>query len=124
MSKSKQRGTRWETAIVDYLRANHFPNAERRTLSGAADRGDINCAPGVVIEAKYAQRHELAAWVDEAELEKANDHADVAAVWAHRRGHSSPGRGYVIMTGAQFVHLLHESGYGNPADPTIPGGAS
>ena len=49
MSKNKARGTKHETNVVNYLRANGFPHAERRTLSGAKDRGDINAAAGLVI---------------------------------------------------------------------------
>ncbi|MDO5535542.1 MAG: hypothetical protein Q4F65_12955 [Propionibacteriaceae bacterium] len=118
---SKQRGTRWETAVTDYLRANGFPHAERRTLSGAADRGDINAGPGLVIECKSQARHSLAEWVDETELEKRNAGADVGFAWIHRRGFASPAKGYVVMTGEQAVQLLRAAGYGDPMDPTTQG---
>lgn len=111
MSASKQRGTRWETAIVEYLQSQGWPHAERRALNGSRDRGDIAGLPGVVIEAKSASRIELAAWVKEAEAEAGNAGADVGAVWAHRRGKSSPGDGYVIMTGDQFARLLKAAGW-------------
>ncbi len=97
---------------MDYLRANGAPQAERRALNGAKDRGDIAGVPSVVIEAKSAARVELAAWVDEAEVERRNDHgAPVAAVWHKRRGKTSPGAAFVTMTGAQFVNLLRTAGY-------------
>ena len=59
---SKAKGTAWETAVVDYLRANGHPHAERRALSGNTDRGDIAGVPGVVIECKNAKTMALAAW--------------------------------------------------------------
>ena len=31
---SKQRGTAWETAVVDYMRKHGFPYAERRVTNG------------------------------------------------------------------------------------------
>lgn len=111
MSASKARGTRWESKIVDYLRANGVPHAERRALGGSSDRGDIAGIPGVVVEAKSTARVELAAWIDEAEAERINDRADVAVVWHHRRGKGSPGEGYVTMTGATLVALLAAAGY-------------
>ena len=114
MSKARKRGTSWETAITNYLRTHGFPHAERRALSGREDRGDINAAPGLCIEAKSQSRYSLAEWVDEAEVEGHNAGADVTVVWAHRRGVASPAGGYVILTGERFVRLLHAAGYGDP----------
>ncbi len=108
---ARGKGTRWETAIVDYLRSNGVPHAERRARNGAKDRGDIAGMPGVVVEAKNATRTELAAWVDEAESERANDGADLGVVWHHRRGKGSPADAYVTMTGAALVRLLTAAGF-------------
>ncbi|WP_329013135.1 hypothetical protein OG271_03860 [Micromonospora rifamycinica] len=131
MSASKRKGTAWESAIVAYLIANGVPRAERRTLAGAKDRGDIAGIPGVVIEAKSATRIDLAGWLDETEAERRNDLASVGAAWIKRRGKASPGQGYVVMTGERFLRLLADAGYVpqpplndiTPADPidTTPG---
>ena len=118
MSRQRAKGTRWESKIVDYLRGNGFPHAERRALNGTHDLGDITGIPGVVIEAKDQARHSFAEWLDEATAEAANDKADVGVVWAHRRGQGSPGAAYVVMTGQQLVWLLREAGYGTPNTPT------
>ena len=48
MSASKSKGTAWETAIVRFLKDRGWPNAERRALGGANDRGDIAGVVGVV----------------------------------------------------------------------------
>lgn len=111
MSAARAKGTRWESAIVDYLRTNGVPHAERRALSGTQDRGDIAGLPGVVIEAKNARTADLAGWVDEAEVERNNARAELAVVWHHRRGKASPADGYVTMSGATLVHLLRAAGY-------------
>lgn len=111
MSASKRRGTAWESALVAYLREHGVPHAERRAPAGTKDRGDLAGLPGVVIEAKSAARVELAAWLDEALVEQANDRAEVAAVWFKRRGKSSPGAGFVLMDGNTFVWLLRAAGY-------------
>ena len=112
MSKSKARGTAWETEIVNTLRSKWWPNAERRTLSGAADKGDINLHPDVVIEAKDHGTLRFSQWISEAETERVNAGASIGVVWAKRRGKASAGDAYVVMTGEQFIELLKRSGLG------------
>jgi hypothetical protein len=114
MSAAKQKGTAAETAVVQYLRAAGFIQAERRTLNGTKDRGDIAGIPGVVIEVKNCARQELPAWVAEAEIERDNDHASLGVVWHKRRGKGNPGDWFVTMSGAQFAALLREQ-QGMPA---------
>ena len=116
MSASRRKGTAWESAIVEHLRANGVPHAERRALNGNKDRGDIAGLPGVVIEAKSAAKVELAAWVDEAETERANDGAAIGIVWFKRRGRTSPGAGFVTMTGDTALALLRAAGYIAPKE--------
>jgi hypothetical protein len=112
VSRSKQKGTAWETAIVRYLATEGWPHAERRALTGTQDRGDISAVVGWVIEAKNCRALTLSTWIDEATIEQANAGADFCAVWHHRKGKASPADAYVTMTGAQFVRLLRLSGYG------------
>lgn len=108
MSRSKAKGTAAETAVVRFLREAGFTQAERRTLSGVQDRGDIAGVPGVVIEVKNCSRDQLPAWVGEAERERDNDHASLGVVWHKRRGTTDPGRWFVTMSGDQFAALLRE----------------
>lgn len=114
MSRSKAKGTAWETAIVNHLRTHGAPHAERRALGGSQDRGDIAGIPGVVIEAKSAARIDLATWIDEVTKEQANDGAQVGVVLAKRRGKTSPDAAYAVMTGATLLHLLAAAGYITP----------
>jgi hypothetical protein len=108
VSRSKAKGTAAETAVVRFLQAAGFAQAERRTLGGTQDRGDIAGIPGVVIEVKNCARQELPAWVAEAELERDNDRASLGVVWHKRRGTTDPGRWFVTMSGDQFAALLRE----------------
>ena len=110
MSANRDKGTRWESAVVTYLQTNGWPNAERRAMHGANDRGDVAGIVGLIIEAKSATRVELAAWLDEATRE-ANHAQDKGVVWFKRRGHTSPGSGFVLMDGQTLVNLLTEAGY-------------
>lgn len=112
VNRSKAKGTNWESAIVAYLRDEGWTHVERRTLSGATDRGDIAGIPNVVIEAKSVKTITLSQFLDEALKERANDNADLGVAWIKRRGHTSPARGYVVLDGEQFAWLLKEAGYG------------
>jgi hypothetical protein len=116
-STSKAKGTAAETAVVDYLREHGWPHVERRAANGRADRGDIAGVVDAVIEVKNCARLELAAWIDEAELERRNDRSSHAAVVHKRRGKGNPADWFVTMTGAQYVQLLRAAGYGPPLAP-------
>lgn len=105
-SPNKAKGSAWERAVVEFLRKAGWPYAERRIAGSAKDRGDIAGVVGVVIEAKNKASIDLAAWVDEADLERENDGAWLGVVWHKRRMRTSAGHGYVTMTGEQFVTLL------------------
>lgn len=105
-NRNKAKGSSWERAIVEYLRAAGWPFAERRLAGAAKDRGDIAGVVGVVIEAKNTATARLAEWVDETELERTNDGAWLGVVWHKRKGKTSAADGYVTMTGAQFTALL------------------
>ena len=113
MSANKQRGTKWESAIVAFLRDKGFTYAERRALSGSRDLGDVTGIPGVVIEAKSQNRHSLSEWLNETEQERDNANADHGALWVKRTGYTSPGRAYVVMSGDDYVWLLRAAGYGD-----------
>lgn len=106
MSRSKAKGTAWESAIVGYLIAEGFPAVERRALAGVADKGDVAGLP-VAVEAKNCKTTTLAAWVDEADAEAVNAAAPLGGVvWHHRRGKASPSAGFVTMSGETFVRLM------------------
>lgn len=111
MSRSKRIGTAWESCVVEFLRANGVVHAERRTLNGAKDRGDIAGIPGLVIECKNERTTTLASYLDEAERERINDGARIGLAWFKRRGKTSPGSGYVLMNGDTLIRLLADAGY-------------
>ncbi len=51
MSRARQKGTRWETELLQHLRTI-WPHAERAPLRGAADRGDFTSCNQWLLEAK------------------------------------------------------------------------
>lgn len=111
---SKQRGTAFETACVEYLRAHGFPEAERRTQHGNKDRGDVSGVCSVAIELKACREITLASFIDEAIVEQANAGASSHLVVAKRRMKGID-RAYAVQEFGQWVahartylDLLHE----------------
>ena len=62
---SADQGTRWETAVVKYGRSLGL-SLIRAVQRGRQDVGDIHGLPDAVLQAKDAQGHRLAEWVDDA----------------------------------------------------------
>lgn len=109
MSRQKQKGSRWETAIRDYLQDEGF-RVYRQPAHGTVDKGDLHIGDSIVVEAKNHARHNLSGWLDEATVETANAGLDAGVVWFHRAGRSKPADGYVLMDGRTFTYLLRERG--------------
>lgn len=92
VNKSKNVGTAAETAIVRAARTRGFPGADRLTLTGAMDRGDVGLAPGIVVEvkageaARRASDAQVARWLLETETERRNGGAEVALLVTARPG--------------------------------------
>lgn len=104
-NRSKQKGTAWETQVVNYLKDNGWPYAERRTLSGNSDRGDINFDPTWILECKDEAKITLSEYMREVEVEKQNAGAlfGAAIVKARRK---SVDQAYVVLSLVDFVRIL------------------
>jgi len=114
VNASKAKGTRGETAVVNYLRVNGFPTAERRALAGAADRGDILATIGVIIEVKAGAAAQTASpakidtWLEQTRTEQANAGADIGVLVVQRRGigTSRPGQWLAYLPGEKIATEL------------------
>lgn len=95
-NRPKNIGTACETAVVRAARAHGFGLADRLTLTGALDRGDIGLCPGVILEVKGGQAAKTASdaqidkWLAETERERLNAGADVAILVTARAGIGAP----------------------------------
>lgn len=106
MSRQKQKGTAFETRVLDYLReriGDPEGMIHREAMHGNADEGDIKGLyigmKSLVLECKNHKQNRLADWMEQARQEAANAGADYGMVVFHR-----PGRGgkrmrdqYVLM---------------------------
>ncbi len=95
-NRSKDLGTKAETAFVNVARRMGFPGAERRALAGATDLGDVLLAPGAVVEVKGGNQARTASdldierWLAETERERLNARAGVAFLVVQRAAVGAP----------------------------------
>ncbi len=96
VNRPKNIGTAAETAVVRAALLHGFPNADRLTLTGNKDRGDIGLCPGVILEvkggaaAKDASDADILRWLRETETERGHAGADFAALVVQRRHVGAP----------------------------------
>lgn len=119
MSRQKQKGTAFESAIVEYLQNQLCDDTiERRALNGTCDRGDISgvtfCGNRMVLECKNEKSMRLAEYVREAEAEAANDNAFYYAVIHKKRGVGistlqTVGQQYVTMPLHMLTNMIYDA---------------
>ena len=109
-ASAKTAGTRFESLIAAYLAAHVDDRIERRTKSGAKDRGDISglrhMGGRVVVEVKNTARIDLAGWAAEAEIERGNDDAVAGVIISKRHGRGQAADQWVTCTLGDLVALL------------------
>lgn len=109
-ASAKKAGTWLETLMADYFARHIDDRIERRTKTGAKDRGDIgglrHMGQRIVVEVKNTARTQLGVWQGEAETERGNDDA-IASMIIHKRvGKGQPGDQWVTMTARDLVAIL------------------
>ena len=65
---SKRKGSKAERDVVQWLKANGYPYADRRLAGATLDKGDISGVLGVTIEVKDHKSMELAGLIAELEI--------------------------------------------------------
>lgn len=108
---AKAAGSWLERITADYLAKHVSDVIDRRVKTGAKDKGDIaslrHMGKRVVIECKeYGGRLKVGPWLNEAEIERGNDDAEVGLVIAKRLGTTKPGEQIVLMTVDNLIGLL------------------
>ena len=112
MSKAKQKGTAFETAVTRYMKS-YFPNVERRALQGVNDTGDIAGisihGKPMVVECKNTKTLNITEHLQELDREQQNAHTKWGVLVQHapRVGFDNDGN-----TGKQWaimpLHTLME----------------
>lgn len=114
VNRPKIKGTAAETAVVNYLREHGWPYAERRSLSGAVDKGDVTGTPGLAWEVKAAgvdnsgsPTLKLGPWLTETGIERINANADfgILVIKPFGMGIKNVGGWYAAMLDEEFSRL-------------------
>ena len=107
---AKQAGARFERHIADWLNQHVSEYIDRRTKTGAKDRGDLTGVrmhgERVAVELKNTTRTNLAGWINEAHTEAGNDDAAVGIVIHKRHGVGDPAKQWVLMTVEDLAFFL------------------
>lgn len=107
VNRPRAKGTEAENMVVEYLINNGWPHAERRSLKGIKDKGDITGCPGLVWEAKWAGAGlRMGTWMSQTAVERLNAGADHGILVIKPRGIGSKNTEYFYAA----MHLLdHEA---------------
>jgi hypothetical protein len=96
--QSKRSGRAAEQQVVEWLRGNGYPHAERRILAGAKDRGDVAGVVGLTIEIKAEKRLDLPGYLRELDVERSNTGDEHGLVIVKRRGTLDVGDWFAVQT--------------------------
>jgi hypothetical protein len=94
---NKAKGTRWESAVRDFLSVRLGHRVERIPAGAAEDRGDLAGLPGVCVECKDVARVELSSIVDEAANEARNCGGGTLPVAVVKRRRRTTDDSYAVM---------------------------
>lgn len=112
---SKARGTKFETDVQTYLRANLY-EAERLPTTGSKDEGDLVLRLGgvpFVLEIKNCAKLNLAGWVREAAIEAGHFAAvrkiDIPHfVVVHKKRNAPISQAYVTTTLREWLYQVDQ----------------
>lgn len=121
----KAKGDREERAVLEIIRPNGFPDAERTRAGRMEDQGDIHMcwetsiAPGVICAVKDTKVINWSQFLGELDEQLKHSGADVGFLSLKR---SRPGKAPLRVAALpleDMLYLLRMAGYGTPIDPEV-----
>ena len=110
MNKARAKGTEAESAARDDLRRRGYRFADRLTLHGAKDVGDVRMGDGipVVVEVKGGQKAvtQLGSHVQEMLAEVINASAETGVVIAKKARSANPAEWFAVMPFSMWVDIM------------------
>lgn len=111
MNKAKIKGTRWESANVEFL-SRWWPKIKRAAMEGTGDIGDLTHPEGWAVECKDRKPISLPQFLREAEAEAANKGVSrFVALVKNRRGPNETGQvqdGYAVTRTRVWAQVARE----------------
>jgi hypothetical protein len=105
-SAAKAKGTRFESAIVSYLKSREYGlRPYRPAQAGHLDVGDVHGIEPFVIQAKAHKAFRLAEWLDAARAQAINAGEQFGVVVV-KRAYRPVADSYVVMSLSDFTDVL------------------
>lgn len=112
-NRPKDIGTKAETAVLKQI-LPYFPTAERLSLKGVADEGDIGHCGDFIFEVKGGKQthligdQKLAQWMGEAIIEATNRQIGYGVLVVQRKGFGYPRarRWWVYLPGGDLAEIM------------------
>lgn len=124
-NRNKQKGTMFETSVLNYLKEQGLGKVRRTPQAGANDTGDINgivdgFGNEVILQCKNHKEFDLSGWLNDAvkqaavraaQLDNGGDVIGAAVVKRPKVGEKTLGETYVVLRLEDFAQLLKEAKY-------------
>ena len=101
---SKEKGTRWESAVAKYLQSKGFP-VWRMAQTGAEDEGDLGGLPSWAFECRDRAKMDLSKNVRDANSRALHKGSEFGVTVMKKRN-SSVAEAYVAMDLETFTRIL------------------
>ena len=116
---AKQKGTSYETMVVEYLKAAGFTRSYRPALTGSGDTGDINgienaMGDDAIVQCKNQKKFNLSGWLDDTVQQAATKSENALPILVVKRpgkGVKQLGESYAVMRLEDVAVLLRLAGY-------------
>ena len=110
-NQSKEKGTRWESAVAKFLQSKGFP-VWRMAQTGAQDEGDLGGLPSWAFECRDRAKMDLSKNVRDANS-RATAKGALYGVTIMKKRNAAVGSAYVAMdleTFAQILEIIEREG--------------
>lgn len=105
MSRAKEKGTKWETACVNFLHSIGVTSARREPLHGSVDHGDIG-GLHLAIQCKATSVYDIPGALRDAKKQAIAAGKWLGCVWQKAKGKAQPADGFLIFYGSDGAELL------------------
>lgn len=100
---SRDKGARGEVALVNWLRANGYPDARRYLAGDGRQPGDVDGIPGLCADVKNCARLDIPGWLRQVRAEAGPNRTPLVVV--KPRGVADPGEWWAITTVRDFLDV-------------------
>lgn len=117
VSASKSKGTKWETAVKEWLNRRGWRGVARHPQHGARDVGDLSGIPQLVIQCKNERTYTWGPYLRELQEQIRNADASAGVLVVHRMNQASVEEALFVMDAESFACMLQATYWGDHEEP-------